>query len=273
MQTVRPGQTVSFDCGGKPQIKIEAPMSFQWSRDGGLPAGRSRDNGYGLLVLTSVEEIDSGTYVCTVSAGIYKVEEKMELKVEDPRTTTEDSWRRQSFNDDHTTTESYWQTTQHMNNAQNPWRSESYTNSRPRYHDHQYERCPDIDITVDPSDQVVAEGETATLQCSVSGAEVTRVRVEWSKVRDTISPRTDTSHSRLVLAPVTLSDRGLYVCTVTTECGTMARSSAVLEVEQRQEPELELYPGPQHLVSLGGSVMIQCRLLGKGSFIIINSRL
>ena len=54
MQSVRPGQTVKFDCGAKPQIKIEAPMSFQWSREGGqLPKGWSRDNGYGLLVSTT----------------------------------------------------------------------------------------------------------------------------------------------------------------------------------------------------------------------------
>ena len=89
VQSVRPGETVKFDCGAKPQIKIEAPMSFQWSREGGaLPVGRSQDNGFGLLVLTSVEEDDSGTYVCTVTAGIYSVVEKRELKVEEEPTTT-----------------------------------------------------------------------------------------------------------------------------------------------------------------------------------------
>ena len=70
---------------------FQAPMSFQWTREGGsLPVGRSQDNGFGLLVLTSVEEDDSGTYVCTVTAGIYSVMEKLELAVEDdrPETTT-----------------------------------------------------------------------------------------------------------------------------------------------------------------------------------------
>ena len=66
-------------------------MSFQWTREGGsLPVGRSEVNGFGLLLLTSVEEDDSGTYVCTVTAGIYSVEEKLELEVKDdrPETTT-----------------------------------------------------------------------------------------------------------------------------------------------------------------------------------------
>ena len=52
--------------------------------------GRSQDNGFGLLLLTSVEEDDSGVYVCTVTAGIYSVQEKLELEVKDdrPETTT-----------------------------------------------------------------------------------------------------------------------------------------------------------------------------------------
>ena len=42
-------------------------------------------------------------------------------------------------------------------------------------------------------------------------------------------------------------------------CGTRARSSAVLEVEPREMPSVELYPGPHQKVSRGGSVMVQCR--------------
>ena len=68
---------------------LQAPMSFQWTREGGsLPQGRSQDNGFGLLVLTSVEEDDSGVYVCTVTAGIYSVQEKLELEVKEDRPET-----------------------------------------------------------------------------------------------------------------------------------------------------------------------------------------
>ena len=70
VQTVRPGQTVKFDCSAKPKIKIEKPMEYKWSKDSGnLPAGRSSDSGLGILIIKSVEVDDSGTYVCTVTAG------------------------------------------------------------------------------------------------------------------------------------------------------------------------------------------------------------
>ena len=86
---------------------------------------------------------------------------------------------------------------------------------------------------------------------------VTRV---WEKVRDEMDPATAlVSGSRLTISPLVVGDRGLYVCTVTSWCGTMARSSAVLEVEPREPPSVELYPAPHQAVTTGGSVMMQCR--------------
>ena len=42
-------------------------MSFQWSREGGsLPAGRSEDTGFGLLVLTSVEVTSHSRYLYSI---------------------------------------------------------------------------------------------------------------------------------------------------------------------------------------------------------------
>ena len=63
----------------------------------------------------------------------------------------------------------------------------------------------------------------------------------------------------------------MYVCTVSSWCGTRARSSAVLEVEPREMPSVELYPGPHQKVPRGGSVMVQCRWgdLGSLSHVII----
>ena len=70
VQSVRPGETVKFDCSAKPKIKIEDPMRYKWSKEAGtLPAGRSSDSGLGILIIKSVEVDDSGTYVCTVTAG------------------------------------------------------------------------------------------------------------------------------------------------------------------------------------------------------------
>ena len=58
-------------------------MNFKWSKENGaLPPGRSTDSGYGILIITSVETDDSGTYVCTVTAGAFKVQERLQLQVE-----------------------------------------------------------------------------------------------------------------------------------------------------------------------------------------------
>ena len=62
---------------------IQDPLSFAWTKENGpLPPGRSTDSGYGILIITSVERDDSGTYVCTVTAGAFRVEERLQLQVE-----------------------------------------------------------------------------------------------------------------------------------------------------------------------------------------------
>ena len=82
LQSVSPGDTVTFDCSAKPRVPLQDPMVFGWAKENGLlPGGRSRENGLGLLVISSVETDDSGTYVCTVTAGAFKVEESLQLDV------------------------------------------------------------------------------------------------------------------------------------------------------------------------------------------------
>ena len=58
-------------------------MVFAWTKENGeLPPGRCSDSGYGLLIITAVETQDSGTYVCTVTAGTFEVKKALELQVE-----------------------------------------------------------------------------------------------------------------------------------------------------------------------------------------------
>eukprot|EP00092_Neocalanus_flemingeri_P030526 GFUD01033144.1.p1 GENE.GFUD01033144.1~~GFUD01033144.1.p1 ORF type:complete len:1379 (+),score=380.56 GFUD01033144.1:81-4217(+) len=84
VQTVRPGETVQFDCSARPKFRTQDPLVFAWAKENGeLPPGRCTDSGYGLLIITSVETTDSGTYVCTVTAGTFMVRQALELQVED----------------------------------------------------------------------------------------------------------------------------------------------------------------------------------------------
>ena len=46
-----------------------------------LPQGRAQDDGRGVLIITQVQSDDSGTYVCTATAGQFKVTERAELTV------------------------------------------------------------------------------------------------------------------------------------------------------------------------------------------------
>ena len=41
----------------------------------------------------------------------------------------------------------------------------------------------------------------------------------------------------------------------------VTRDSAILEVERRERPEIEIYPSPSQSVIQGGSVLFQCRVL------------
>merc|ERR1712142_904412 len=57
-----------------------------------------------------------------------------------------------------------------------------------------------------------------------------------------------------------VSDRGMYVCTATSQCGS-GRASSVLEVEPREVPTIELYPADYQTVTRGESVLFQCRYM------------
>ena len=107
----------------------------------------------------------------------------------------------------------------------------------------------------------MAQGATAVLQCSASSPGPAQTfSYFWEKVRDEMSEeRSEIVGSQLRLSSVQVSDRGLYVCLVTSPCGSRARSSSILEVEQREHPSLELYPATLQTVRSGDSVLFQCR--------------
>ncbi len=51
----------------------------------------------------------------------------------------------------------------------------------------------------------------------------------------------------LTIRPVTMDDRGVYMCAAQ---GETAAASAILEVERRERPKLELYPEPLQRVAV-----------------------
>lgn len=58
------------------------PLTITWAKENGvLPQGRAEDNGSGVLIITQVQSDDSGTYVCTATAGQFVVTERAQLTV------------------------------------------------------------------------------------------------------------------------------------------------------------------------------------------------
>jgi hypothetical protein len=57
-------------------------MTINWARENGLlPAGRARDDGRGLLIITAVRAEDSGTYICTATSGQFVATQSAQLTV------------------------------------------------------------------------------------------------------------------------------------------------------------------------------------------------
>jgi len=82
IQIVEIGQTVKFDCNARPRFQTRDQLSITWAKENGvLPAGRATDNGRGVLIITQVQSDDSGTYVCTATAGQFVVTERAQLTV------------------------------------------------------------------------------------------------------------------------------------------------------------------------------------------------
>ena len=82
IQIVQIGQTVKFDCNARPRFDVTEALTVSWAREeGGLQAGRAQDDGNGVLIITQVQTTDSGSYVCTATAGQYVVTSTTELPV------------------------------------------------------------------------------------------------------------------------------------------------------------------------------------------------
>ncbi|XP_053982835.1 basement membrane-specific heparan sulfate proteoglycan core protein-like isoform X1 [Hylaeus volcanicus] len=113
-------------------------------------------------------------------------------------------------------------------------------------------------VRVKPEMQTVPQGNTAEVRC-VTGGEPGE-QITWSKHHQQLNPNAQNIGDTLRIVNVQVSDRGVYICHVTGPNGNH-EASAVIEVEPREAPRLELYPKDTQTVRLGGSADIQCRAI------------
>ncbi|XP_039313933.1 basement membrane-specific heparan sulfate proteoglycan core protein isoform X8 [Solenopsis invicta] len=111
-------------------------------------------------------------------------------------------------------------------------------------------------VKVKPERQEVSQGTVAEVRCITSGEP--GVQVKWSKYTETMSSRVQQVGDTLRIINAQVSDRGVYICHVTSPSGSY-EASAIIEVERREAPVLELYPQDVQTVLLGGSADLQCR--------------
>ncbi|GFQ77560.1 basement membrane-specific heparan sulfate proteoglycan core protein, partial [Trichonephila clavata] len=110
---------------------------------------------------------------------------------------------------------------------------------------------------VEPERQTIMQGSSGELRCIVGG--IPRPTVSWSKVGADLSNRHRVKEDNLYISDVTVEDRGLYVCRAENRDGS-AQASAIVEVERREVPAIELYPEATQTVIRGGSSLFQCRV-------------
>ncbi|GFS51261.1 basement membrane-specific heparan sulfate proteoglycan core protein [Trichonephila inaurata madagascariensis] len=110
---------------------------------------------------------------------------------------------------------------------------------------------------VEPERQTIMQGSSGELRCIVGG--IPRPTVSWSKVGADLSNRHRVQEDNLYISDVTVEDRGLYVCRAENRDGS-AQASAIVEVERREVPAIELYPEATQTVIRGGSSLFQCRV-------------
>jgi len=309
IQIVELGNTVRFDCSAQPGPEAQGEqLSIQWAKQSGLlPEGRATQDGAGLLIITQVQEADSGTYVCTATAGQFVVEKRKELVVgggsydrgdgggdygggsyggggggsfgatlvvtpEDLVVSPGDLiqvscrgagqvvWSREGAALPPSASQAGGILT--ISNA-DPSHSGLYVcrssdgESRQARVTVQGFRAPP-QVSVRPEQQTIGQGEEVTLTCSASGDP--RPSITWTKVGEELSasPRISIEGDSLRIRGAAVSDRGMFLCTATSPGGS-ARASAIIEVEPREAPRLEVYPQAEQTISVGGSVLYQCR--------------
>ncbi|XP_066903525.1 basement membrane-specific heparan sulfate proteoglycan core protein isoform X5 [Halyomorpha halys] len=117
--------------------------------------------------------------------------------------------------------------------------------------------------TISPLNQKRPQGQSAEFTCNVV-QDSASPSVRWFKSQGEISPRAQyIEDGRILRIPnLSMSDRGIYICNSVFR-GRPYNASAMLEVDRREAPVVELYPEDRRqILSVGNSLLLQCRVTG-----------
>ncbi|XP_044017592.1 basement membrane-specific heparan sulfate proteoglycan core protein-like isoform X4 [Aphidius gifuensis] len=115
-------------------------------------------------------------------------------------------------------------------------------------------------INVEPEKQIVQQGKIAEIKCLVNDRDP-NVEVKWFKYGEQVLGSRAQQHGTILkIIDIQISDRGRYICRANNSAGTF-EASAMIDVERREIPVLELYPKNTQTVILDGSADLQCRVV------------
>nr|XP_037289782.1 basement membrane-specific heparan sulfate proteoglycan core protein-like isoform X27 [Rhipicephalus microplus] len=111
-------------------------------------------------------------------------------------------------------------------------------------------------VHIEPERQTVRQGEDAKLRCIATGTPTPVIK--FAKVGSNLTHRHIVEDDILTIEQTVVQDRGHYICLAENREG-IARATAVLEVDRREVPLVEIYP--KHIPPLhhGDTAFLQCR--------------
>lgn len=114
-------------------------------------------------------------------------------------------------------------------------------------------------VRVEPEKQTIIQGQSGELRCIASG--VPTPTITWQKIGNELAP---VKHlvvgNSLIIEKAVVEDRGLYMCRAENREG-IAQGAAIVEIERREVPLVEIFPQPSQVVIRGASALFQCRVV------------
>ncbi|VDI13303.1 heparan sulfate proteoglycan 2 (perlecan) [Mytilus galloprovincialis] len=112
--------------------------------------------------------------------------------------------------------------------------------------------------TVTPDRTTITQGTTGTIRCSVTGTP--QPTITWSKSREQLTTRHQVVGEMLRITNSQVEDRGVYICRAENTAG-LGQGWAIVEVERRAQPKLDIYPAISQTIKTGESALFQCRVM------------
>jgi hypothetical protein len=121
-------------------------------------------------------------------------------------------------------------------------------------------------VRMSPDRQMLVQGKDGQIECIGNGQPAPRLT--WLRARADLpaahrivdtSSSLNQSRSILYLHSAQIDYRGLYVCRG-ENAGGLAQASAVVEIERREIPAIDIYPYANQSIPLHSSALFQCRL-------------